>query len=179
LTTETPDGLEIRGSELSDRETIESLYPAAFPDEDLLPIVRDLLAETDGVVSLVATSDSQVAGHVIFTRCGVDGTALKAALLAPLAVAPAWQRRGIGSALVRAGVEKLEDAGTDIVLVLGDPAYYARFGFATETLVEPPYRLPAEWAEAWQSLVLSEAAARRAGVLTVPAPWRKPALWAP
>lgn len=174
-----PDTLELRRSSAADHAAIESLYPAAFPDEDLVPLVAELLQETDSVISLVATSDLKVVGNVIFTRCGVEGTSLKAALLAPLAVAPARQRSGIGSALVRAGVEELGAAGTDIVLVLGDPAYYGRLGFVPEELVEPPYRLPAEWAGAWQSLVLTGAAARRAGMLAVPAPWRRPALWAP
>lgn len=174
-----PDRLDVRRSAATDQPAIESLYPAAFPDEDLLPLVRDLLSETNSVISLVATIDSQIAGHVIFTKCGVSGTGIKAALLAPLAVAPARQQRGVGSALVDAGLERLKGEGTDIVCVLGDPAFYGRFGFTRETAVEPPYPLPAEWTGAWQSLELSEAAARRAGTLSVPEPWRKPALWAP
>ncbi len=170
---------ELRSSRPSDLTAIESLYPAAFPDEDLLPLVQDLLPKTADVISLVATIDSQVVGHVIFSRCGVTGTDVKAALLAPLAVAPGWQRRGIGGALVRAGLERLKVEGTDVVCVLGDPAYYGRLGFVTETYVKAPYPLPDEWKQAWQSLELGETPTRRAGTLSVPAPWRKPALWAP
>lgn len=174
-----PAKVEIRTGEPSDRPAIELLYPAAFPDEDLVPLVRDLLRETNTVISLVATIDAQIAGHVIFSKCGVARTGIKAALLAPLAVAPDRQRMGIGSALIRAGLERLKDEGMDIVCVLGDPAFYGRLGFVPETLIEPPYRLPIEWTEAWQSLELSGTATRRAGKLSVPEPWRKPALWAP
>ncbi len=169
----------IRMSESADYHSIESLYPSAFPDEDLLPLVRDLLHEAGTVISLIAMIDSRLAGHVIFSRCGVTGSRVKAALLAPLAVAPASQQRGIGSALIREGVDRLKKQGTDIICVLGDPAFYERFGFVPERFIKPPYRLPAEWLGAWQSLRLSETATGRAGMLSVPAPWRKPALWAP
>ena len=95
-------------------------------------------------ISLVGTIDLQIAGHAIFTKCGVVGSGVKAALLGPLAVTPVWQRRGIGSAIVRAGLKRLEDADVNLVCVLGDPAYYGRLGFVPETLVEPPFRLPTE-----------------------------------
>jgi len=116
---------------------------------------------------------------VIFTRCGVDADAGSAALLGPLAVAPACQRRGIGSALVRAGLRRLEEKGVTRVCVLGDPAYYGRFGFRAESMIEPPFPLPDEWQSAWQSISLGETEEPCRGVLSVPAQWRNPALWAP
>jgi putative acetyltransferase len=82
---------------------IELLYPDAFPDEDLLPLVRDLLPDTTVTTSIVGEIDSKIVGHVIFTKCGVVGEQTKAALLGPLVVTPARQGQGIGSALVRAG----------------------------------------------------------------------------
>ncbi len=173
------DKLEIRESVRADAAAIESLYPQAFPDEDLLPLVRDLLQDPAIAISLVAVIDSQVVGHAIFTKCGVAGRSAKAALLGPLAVAPAWQRRGIGSAIVRAGMERLKDTGVTLVCVLGDPAYYGRLGFVQETRVEPPFPLPAEWSGAWQSQHLDHTDVFCTGKLAVPPAWRQPALWAP
>ncbi len=170
---------EIRASSKSDAPAIEALYPAAFPDEDLLPLVRSLSPDTDSVVSLVAAIGTEIAGNIIFTIGGVAGTSAKAALLGPLAVRPAWQRQGVGSELVHAGLVAMRDAGVDVVCVLGDPAYYGRFGFVAEANIEPPYALPAEWRDAWQSLYPGSDPAAVAGALTLPSQWLEPALWLP
>ena len=173
------DELQIRESRPDDSSAIESLYPEAFPDEDLLPVVQDLLNDTGVTLSLVGTIDAQIVGHVIFTRCGVAGSNVNASLLAPLAVSPAWQRQGIGSAIVHAGLRRLMDSNVSLVLVLGDPAYYGRLGFLPESAIEPPYPLPPEWDGAWQSQYLSHPEAPCVGKLSVPSPWRRPLLWAP
>ncbi|MBT8065838.1 MAG: N-acetyltransferase [Gammaproteobacteria bacterium] len=173
------DELEIRESAQADATAIEALYPEAFPDEDLLPLVRDLLRHPAIAVSIVGAIDLRIVGHAMFTKCGVAGSSIRAALLGPLAVAPAWQRQGIGSAIVRAGLQRLKDADVDLVCVLGDPAYYDRFRFVPETLVEPPFPLPAEWQGAWQSQYLDDTTAHCSGKLTVPSQWLQPALWSP
>ncbi len=171
--------IEIRESLPSDVASIEKLYPDAFPDEDLLPLVRELLREESIVLSLVGIVDRALVGHVIFTTCSIAGRTDKVSLLGPLAVAPAWQRRGIGSALVREGLLRLENAGAIQVYVLGDPAYYERVGFEPEAGVTPPYPLPKEWRGAWQSVSLHNAEQPPHGKLSVPQPWLQPALWAP
>lgn len=158
---------------------IESLYPEAFPDEDLLPLVRELLQAPDIALSLTATIDSDVAGHAVFTTCGVDGSDAKAALLGPVAVAPARQKLGIGSALIRDGLNRMHEDGVAVVCVLGDPAYYSRLGFRPESLIRAPYPLPDEWKDAWQSQYLDDAITLLAGALLVPRQWRDPALWLP
>jgi putative acetyltransferase len=173
------DSLEIRESVPDDLPAIETLYPGAFPDEDLLPLVRDLLQETPIVLSLVGIMGSSLVGHVIFTRCDVERTKDKVALLGPLAVAPASQRQGIGSAMVRFGLQRQESAGVVQVYVLGDPAYYRCLGFRPECGVAPPYPLPAEWRGAWQSMSLGSAEPPRQGKLSVTQPWLQPSLWAP
>lgn len=173
------EDLEIRESVEADQPAIESLYPKAFPAEDLVPLVRDLLDEPAVAVSLVATIDQEIAGHVILTRCGVSATDLKAALLGPLAVTPHFQRQGVGSALMRDGLQRMQDQDVDLVCLLGDPNYYQRFGFQPEKSVEPPHPLPAEWVGAWQSIWLCERNASLAGTLSVPRQWHDPALWAP
>ncbi len=174
-----PDGLEIRDSAEGDFDAIEMLYPEAFPEENLLPLVRDLLKDPTITASLVGTIESRIAAHAIFTYCGVAGSSVKSALLGPLAVAPTWQRQGIGTALVRAGLQRVLNADVRLVCVLGDPAFYSRLGFARESSVEPPYRLPPEWDDAWQSQYLGDTRIPIAGKLSVPPQWLQPALWAP
>ena len=174
-----PEEPDIRESKRDDLGAIESLYPDAFPDEDLLPLVRDLLSDAAIAMSLVGTIDAQIVGHAIFTKCRVGGNRVNAALLGPLAVAPAWQRQGIGSAIVYAGLQRLEEAGVRRVYVLGDPAYYRRLGFLPECLVEPPFSLPAEYDGAWQSRSLGETAIPITGKLSVPPQWLRRALWVP
>lgn len=168
---------DIRQSQPQDREAIEAIYPAAFPEEDLLPLIGKLLGAD--VLSLVAMSGSTLSGHAIFSSCGLEGQTVNLALLGPLAVAPDRQRQGIGGALIRTGLQQLQGSGNALVCVLGDPEYYRRFGFAREADVAPPYPLPKEWDGAWQSLRLKDNAAPLKGVLTVPAPWQDPALWGP
>ena len=170
---------DIRTGGRDDLPALESLYPEAFPDEDLLPLLRRLLAEVPDLLSLNAVVDTRIVGHVLFTPCRTDRNAADCALLAPLAVAPDWQRQGIGGSLVRAGLQRLAAGGTSHVFVLGDPAYYGRHGFGQESRVRPPYPLPAEWAAAWQSLTLGEPTAHASGRLRLPPPWMEPALWLP
>ena len=76
-------------------------------------------------------------------------------------------------------MQRLEKNGPRHVYVLGDPAYYGRFGFRAESDVAPPYPLPAEWRGAWQSLTLGRDTPTLQGSLRVPPPWRRPELWAP
>ena len=173
------DSIVIRESIPGDLAAIESLYPEVFPDENLLPLIRSLLRETPAPLSLVGLIDLELLAHVMFTHCSVEGSNLKAALLGPLAVTPALQRQGIGTALVHAGLKRLEDTGLSQVYVLGDPAYYGRFGFTPEPRVMPPYALPPEWNGAWQSKTLRDTEAHPEGKLSLPGPWLQPALWAP
>ncbi len=175
-------GLVIRQSGPADGSALTALYPAAFPEENLLCVVAALLEPGQPALSLVAVRDGAVAGHVIFTACEIEGSDdgdNKIALLAPLAVAPAHQWKGIGRALVEAGMERLRDTQIAVVCVLGDPGYYGRLGFAPETAIAPPYPLPAAWRDAWQSRTLIDKAQAPRGRLLVPFPWQDPALWGP
>jgi putative acetyltransferase len=163
----------------SDTAAIERLYRDVFPDEDLVPLVRELLGRTD-VFSLAAESDDRIVGHVASTRCAIVGCSSRVALLGPLAVLSAARRRGVGRGLVGDCARHARQEGMVRLFVLGDPAYYARLGFVTEADIEPPYRLPMEWRSAWQSLrLVSDEVDVRAGRLSVPAPWQRPELWSP
>ena len=169
--------LEIRESQPSDTTGIEQLYVDAFPDEDLLPLVRELLDFGQSVISLVGIRENVIVGHISFTLCHVEGGKDKVALLGPLAVTPTLHKQGIGRTLVQTGFKHLENSKIGYVFVLGDPAYYSRFGFKVEDKVVTPYPLPTEWRGAWQSIHLCDAEAPLEGRLSVPEPWRQIALW--
>lgn len=173
------DGFEIREGRSVEPAALARLYAAAFPDEDLWPLVQALLKDRQNCLSLSAFSGPDLAGHVIFTRCHIAGKVDKLALLGPLAVMPDRQRQGVGSALVMRGHKQLAEEAVSQVQVLGDPVYYGRFGFAPDELVRPPYPLPVEWRDAWQSLRLDGGESPIGGDLAVPKAWRQPNLWLP
>ncbi|MES0879306.1 GNAT family N-acetyltransferase [Roseibium sp. SCP14] len=170
---------KLRACVNSDLPVLEPLYRVAFPDEDLIPLVRCLVESEDGTFSQVAIVNGDIVGHIVFTMCTVDGHSLLVSLLGPLCVLPDHQKQGIGSSLVRSGFEHCKELGARRVLVLGDPSYYGRIGFRPETGITAPYPLPEEWKDAWQSLQLNEHSAQLNGRLVVPAPWQDPALWGP
>ena len=173
------NSLKIRETEPQDMTRILALYPQAFPEEELRPVVSALLENGQDVVSLAGFDGDTLVAHILFTICGTEPRNRSAALLAPLGVIPSRQEQGIGTSLVRAGLERLEKMGIRQVFVLGDPAYYHRFGFSPEQRVLAPYPLPEEWADAWQSLPLAARAPLAAGRLLLPEPWMDPVLWGP
>lgn len=178
-TTEDDADLTVRQSEARDEPAIVALYPRAFPDEDLVGLVRGLLRHPALALSLVASRAGELVGHIAFTQCQVADDRRSVALLGPIAVSPDVHRRGVGTVLINAGFAALKSAGVSFVFVLGDPAYYARFGFEPEERVLPPYALPNEWTTAWRSLALSDDKAFPTGQLRVPDIWDNPALWGP
>lgn len=124
----------IRPATEGDRDAIRAVHRAAFPTSLEADLVDRLIDAGQDELSLVAEQDGQVVGHVLFSRVTIerDGTIVGEGLgLAPLAVSPAHQKRGIGSQLVAAGLSALEAAGCPLVVVLGEPAFYGRFGFET------------------------------------------------
>jgi putative acetyltransferase len=155
----------IRHARLADHAAIAALLTAAFGRPDEAALVGRLRAEEDTLFELVAEEDGAVVGHVLFSRLWADRYELYGAL-APLAVHPDRHRQGLGSKLVRAGLENAREFGCHGVLVLGDPAYYGRFGFSAETAreVSAPYRGLA----AFQALALEDDAFERALSVTYP-----------
>jgi len=103
--------------------------------------------------SLIAVEQDIVIGHVLFTKVHIEGAAcdIAAQILAPLAVLPDFQARGIGRKLVMAGLDALRRSGTQLVFVLGHPDYYPRCGFTPAGVCgfEAPYPIPEEHATAW------------------------------
>jgi len=122
--------IHIRGERKEDFEGVRRVNEAAFgqpAEADLVDALRSGGAVT---VSLVAEVKGQIVGHILFSPVTVQGADdLKAVGLGPMAVLPEHQRRGIGSLLIRKGLEYCRKAGIQAVVVLGHPDYYPRFGF--------------------------------------------------
>jgi len=113
---------------------IRQVNEAAFGCADEADIVEAL--RTDGVVllSVVAELENRIVGHILFSRMSIETPteSVAAVALAPMAVLPGYQRRGIGGRLIRYGLDTLRALGERIVIVVGHPGYYPRFGFSTE-----------------------------------------------
>jgi len=110
-------------------QAADRVVTAAFGRPDEARLVEALRAEDAAALELVATEDGVPVGHALFSRCAVEPATTRVAALAPVAVSPTRQNAGIGSALIREGLARCKAAGFDAVVLLGDPAYYRRFGF--------------------------------------------------
>ncbi|MGW2339012.1 GNAT family N-acetyltransferase [Streptomyces sp. NPDC001661] len=141
----------------ADRAAVHAVNAAAFPTEAEADLVDALRADTDawleGLSYVAEAPDGTVAAYALITRCTVDGA--PAAALAPCAVLPRYQNTGAGSAVVRAVLEAARARGERLVLVLGHPEYYPRFGFtpASGYGIRPGFDVPDE---AMMALVLDE-----------------------
>ncbi len=116
----------IRAEQPGDAAAVHAVVLAAFGRPAEADLVTALAADGDVAISLLAEMDGAIVGHVLFSPVAAPFRALA---LAPVGVAPAHQRRGIATALIREGIDQARRAGWAAVFVLGDPAYYGRFGF--------------------------------------------------
>lgn len=141
----------IRQETPEDYESVRRVHCAAFGGNLEAQLVDALRGAKLAIASLVYEEDGAVVGHVLFTR--LDAGGLRVAALAPVAVVPARQRRGIGSSLIRAGIDCCRTAGYDAIVVLGHPQYYPRFGFsaALGRRVRSPY---SDHDDAWMAIEL-------------------------
>jgi putative acetyltransferase len=130
-----PDSVTIRPERAEDVTAIRAVNIAAFgrPGAETLEadIVDALRDHGKAILSLVAVLEDAIVGHVLFSPLTFEPPQplLTGIALGPLAVVPAFQRQGIGSALVKAGLEECRLLGYGSVFLLGYPAYYSRFGF--------------------------------------------------
>jgi putative acetyltransferase len=126
-----------------ERSTIRAIQEAAFGRPDEADLVDNLRSEGAVLLSLVAEMEQRIVGHVLFSRMSIETSngPVSAAALAPVAVLPDHQRRGIAEQLIRHGLDLLRARGEQIVIVLGHPGYYSRFGFSTEKarFLESPF----------------------------------------
>lgn len=116
----------IRDEQPGDAHAIRAVVEAAFSQPLEADLVDRLRGDGDVAISLVATDDSGVVGHILLSKMTAPFRALG---LAPVSVRPDRQGTGIGSQLIRAGLERAKEGGWQAVFVLGEPAYYTRFGF--------------------------------------------------
>jgi putative acetyltransferase len=93
-------------------------------------LIAALRADGDVIVELAAFEGDEVVGHILFSRVTADPPNTKVAALAPMCAKISHQKRGIGSVLVRAGLERCRARGIEAIIVLGDNDYYGRFGFS-------------------------------------------------
>lgn len=127
-------GVAILEAAGTDRNAIRSIGEAAFGQRDEADLVEALVANGDDALELVATLDGVLVGHLLFSVLMVESPnrSYAAVALAPLSVHPDFQRRGIGTILVEEAHRRLRAAGEGLSVVLGDPAYYGRFGYGRE-----------------------------------------------
>jgi len=124
----------VRSEETADQSAVYSLNESAFGRPDEARLVDDLRHEGAVLLSLVAERETEIVGHILFTRMWIDYTdgSIAAVALAPMAVLPGFQRSGIGGKLITNGLAMLRERGEQVVIVLGHPDYYPRFGFSVE-----------------------------------------------
>jgi predicted N-acetyltransferase YhbS len=168
--------MNIRAENQVDYEVTESLIQEAFLNAEFSNhkeylLVHELRHSESFVplLSLIAESDNQIVGHILFTKVKIEGIITKESLaLAPLSVLPKMQRRGIGTRLLKYGLQKAKEIGFESVIVLGHPEYYKKFGFmsASRWNIKCPFEVPDE---VFMALELKENALNNAaGVVRYP-----------
>lgn len=174
--------LQIVEATESDRADVLAVERLAFGQDDEAELVRELLADPSAspLLSLLAREDGEAVGHLLFTAGRIEGApeGIAVSILAPLAVVPAAQRRGVGGRLIERGIELLAASGVALVFAAGHPEYYPRHGF------EPayPHGLPAPYPvspeEAWMVRELAPGTLGRAqGRVVCAEAMDKPEYW--
>jgi len=133
--------MRIREEDKNDHETISGVYYAAFLNhpqhapgaEPTEHLIVERLREAGALsLALVAGEDGRIEGHIAFSPVAVGEAETGWFLLGPVGVLPECQKTGIGSALIREGLTLLRERGAAGVVLVGDPGYYGRFGFAAK-----------------------------------------------
>jgi putative acetyltransferase len=154
--------ISIRESDADDFDRVLDVEKRAFGNDKEAQLVADLLGDPTAkpTLSLLAFQDDKAVGHILFTRAYINDRAEQPLfhILAPLAVVPENQKRGVGGLLIREGLRRLKEMGSKMVLVLGHMDYYPKFGFlpdAGKRGYSAPYPIPQEFSDAWmvQSLI--------------------------
>jgi putative acetyltransferase len=135
------EALRIRDETMGDHDVVRRLHLAAFSEPSPGRLADELRKSGDAVLSLVAEQNGRIVGHVLLSRLQAP---MRALTLAPVGVDPKFQRRGVGSTLIREAQKRARQDGWQAIFVLGSPAYYGRFGFlaANAASYDGPYKGP-------------------------------------
>ncbi|MCP4370315.1 MAG: N-acetyltransferase [Deltaproteobacteria bacterium] len=140
--------MNIRKEKDIDKDKIWNVNAEAFETDAEANLVNTIRDSGTPFISLVAEEDEEIVGHILFTPVVITGddSGVKLVDLAPMAVLTKFQKKGIGSQLVKTGIEKCSAHGYDDVVVLGYPDYYPRFGFvpSTKYQIKSEYDVPDE-----------------------------------
>jgi len=124
--------IQVREETREDMPVVRVVNRAAFARIQEADLVDQLRENCRDLLSLVAIVQKQIIGHILFSPVVISGAVglVQGAGLAPVAVAPEFQRQGIGATLINAGIRRLEQKKSPFIVVLGHPEYYPRFAFA-------------------------------------------------
>ena len=180
---------EIRKSIESDTFEIETIHTKAFGETkgpEIAELVKGLFNDKTAtpLFSLVAVEGEKIVGHILYTKVEIIQTmeSVSAQILAPLAILPSFQNKGVGVQLIKEGLNLLKDSGVKLVFVLGHPGYYPRTGFTSAGVLgfKAPYHIPVEHADAWMVQELCsgvigriKGAVQCSDVLNQPEHWRE------
>ncbi len=150
------NNIQIKETVANDFNRIMEVEKLAFGYDKEAQLVAKLLTDktAEPIVSLLAFYKDEAIGHILFTRVYFSEQQEQPMMhiLAPLAVKPEYQRKGIGGMLINAGIEKLREINSNLVFVLGHKEYYPKYGFiphAARLGYPAPYSIPEEYSDCW------------------------------
>jgi putative acetyltransferase len=179
------EDIYIRETAIDDLEKIMEVETLAFGSDIEADLVFNLLNDktAEPIISLLAFNADEAIGHILFTRAYFDSSEIQPLMyiLAPLAVKPEHQNKGIGGNLIQRGLEILREKNTELVFVLGHKNYYPRYGFipnAGKLGFDAPFPIPAKDADAWMVQSLTQKGfENKQGKIRCADEMNKPELW--
>jgi putative acetyltransferase len=155
--------MKIRRAHIGDIDAIRDIHLSAFPPTENR-VIADLASDlfppktTDEVYHLVFDEAGTLAGHVAFSPVRLrESPDTLGYIIAPLAVVPMQQRKGVGTSLVRVGIEAVSKAGAAVIFVYGDPNFYSKFGFKTDAALQFITPFPMKFPHGWQAIEVDSA----------------------
>ena len=135
--------MKIREEKAEDYDAVREINDKAFGQVEEGRIVDKIREACEEIISLVAVEGEKVVGHIFFSPAEINnkGKTIKGMGLAPMAVHPDYQNKGIGSSLVKEGIKRVEETSCPFIIVLGHDKYYPRFGFETASM----YGIKPQW----------------------------------
>ncbi len=177
--------IKIKESGTNDFKNIMEVEEQAFDSDEEAKLTEKLLKDktANPILSLLAFHKNEAIGHVLFTRVYIDEMTNQPLLhiLAPLAIKPGYQKRGIGELLIKEGLKRLKEMGSEMVFVLGHTEYYPKFGFVPDAQkigFSAPFPIPEKFADAWMVQSLNpEGFHNKTGKIICADELNKPELW--